>query len=284
MDISGKTAVVTGGGNGIGAAICEAFAGAGCNVVVADLEYDAAEKVAEAVKARDVRSLPLAVDVTSEESVTKLADVAFDTFGSVEILVNNAGVAQPTKPLYETTSADLDWVMSVNLGGVMNGIRAFVPRFIDAGAPAYVVNTGSEHCLGVPHLGGGLYTASKHAILGLSDVLRRELPDHVGLSVLCPGIVASSLWRSSERRQDSFGGSESAAAQVGEFMQSVGMPAAEVAGRVLEGIRDETFYIMTHSYAVGLAEERWQDISAAFAEQAPRQDGDDKYDLRKMGL
>lgn len=282
MEINNKTAVVTGGGNGIGKALCMALAEAGANVVIADIELDAAQAVEAEINATGAGCLAIAVDVTDEASVIRMRDTACDVFGSVDILVNNAGVMHPTKPLFETTSADLDWVMSVNVGGVMNGIRSFVPLFVEQGTPAWILNTASEHSLGVPHLGGGLYTASKHAVLGLSDVLRRELPDHIGISVLCPGIVGTTLWKASERRQDRYGGAEAGSAQAGAAMQHIGMPAEDVAQATIRGLGEETFFIVTHPHAVEFGQARWGEIESAFAAQAPRFEGDEKYDLNKL--
>ena len=282
MEINNKTAVVTGGGNGIGKALCMALAEAGANVVIADIELDAAQAVEAEINATGAGCLAIAVDVTDESSVIRMRDTACDVFGSVDILVNNAGVMHPTKPLFETTSADLDWVMSVNVGGVMNGIRSFVPLFVEQGTPAWILNTASEHSLGVPHLGGGLYTASKHAVLGLSDVLRRELPDHIGISVLCPGIVGTTLWKASERRQDRYGGAEAGSAQAGAAMQHIGMPAEDVAQATIRGLGEETFFIVTHPHAVEFGQARWGEIESAFASQAPRFEGDEKYDLNKL--
>lgn len=282
MDINNKTAVVTGGGNGIGKALCVALAEAGANVVIADIELAAAEAVKAEISATGAGCLALAVDVTDEGSVTRMRDAAQEAFGSVDVLVNNAGVMHTTKPLFETTSADLEWVMSVNVGGVMNGIRAFVPLFVEQGTPAWILNTASEHSLGVPHLGGGLYTASKHAVLGLSDVLRRELPEHIGVSVLCPGIVGTTLWKASERRQDRYGGAKAGSEQAGAAMQNIGMPVEDVAQATIRGLGEETFFIVTHPHAVEFGHARWGEIESAFAAQAPRFEGDEKYDLNKL--
>lgn len=279
MDVFSKVAVVTGGGNGIGKAICLGLAQAGASVVVADIELQAAQTVATEISAAGNKSLAVAVDVSEEGSVEAMRDAAIDAFGQVDILVNNAGVMHATKPLFQTSQADLDWVFSVNVGGVMNGIRAFMPKFIEQGTPAWILNTASEHSLGVPHLGGGLYTASKHAVIGLSDVLRRELPANVGVSVLCPGIVGTTLWKASERRHDRYGGAEAGSEQAGAAMQHIGMPVEEVAAATLKGLAEETFFVVTHPHAVEFAQSRWTEIETAFAAQAPRFDGDQKYDL-----
>ena len=282
MDLKRKSAVVTGGGNGIGRALCLALAGEGVNVAVADIDVAVAEAVADESRSAGVEAVGIATDVTDQDAVTALAEAAWRAFGSVEILVNNAGVMHAAAPLAATAAADFDWVFAVNVRGAMNGIRAFVPRFVASGRESRVVSTASEHALGVPHIGGGLYTASKHALLGLSDVLRREVPEHVKVSVLCPGIVASTLWRASERRQAVYGGAATASEAAGAFMNQVGMPADEVAARAVEGIRKGDFYIVTHPHAVGIAQARWSELEAAFATQAPRREGDARYDLEPV--
>ena len=278
MDIQGKAAVVTGGGNGIGQAICLELAKAGCKLIAADIELEAAEATASQCRALGAEAAAVRVDVTSEASLHECADQAWERFGSVEILVNNAGVLHDTKPLVDTSAEEFAWLFGVNVGGVLNGIRVFGQRFIESDAPAWIVNTGSEHSLGIPHLYGGIYTATKHAVLGLSDVLSRELPEHVGVSVLCPGLVQSTLWKSVERRSNDFGGAAEANAGGAAFMAE-GLAAETVAEKVVEGIREEQFYILTHPHVVEYARERWESISQAFSTQAPRFDGDEAYSV-----
>lgn len=279
MEIYNKTAVVTGGGNGIGKALCVSLAEAGAKVVIADIEFEAATAVKAELEAKGHQSLAVHVDVSDESSVANMRDIAAASFGSVDILVNNAGVMHATKPLFKTTTADLEWMFSVNVGGVMNGVRSFMPLFIEQGTPAWILNTASEHSLGVPHLGGGLYTASKHAVLGLSDVLRGELPEHIGISVLCPGIVGTTLWKASERRQERYGGAEAGSERAGAAMQHIGMSVEAVSDATIRGLQDETFFIVSHPHAVEFAQSRWAEIESAFSAQAPRFEGDEKYDL-----
>lgn len=281
MQIAGGSAVVTGGGNGIGRAMALALARRGADVAVADMEIEAAEAVAREVAAEGVRSLAVETDVTRPADLAALADEAWEAFGGVQLLFNNAGVMPPLGPLMDTSQADYEWCFAVNVGGVMNGIREFAPRFVESGVPSWIVNTGSEHSLGVPHLFGGLYTASKHAVLGLSDVLRRELPTHVGVSVLCPGIVQSTLWRASERRHDSFGGAV-AANPSGAASMEMGMPAERVAQAVIAGVEAGNFYILTHPHVVEYPQARWAELEEAFAAQAPRYEGDEAYDVNRI--
>ncbi len=281
MDLDGKVAVVTGAGNGIGRAVALALADAGADVALVDIEAEAAADVASMVRARGGRSASYVGDVRDPEAVSSLASEVWSRFGAVNVLVNNAGVIAATGPVWETQPRDVEWVLGVNVEGIFNGLRAFVPRMIDSGEDAWIVNTGSEHSLGLPHAGAGVYNASKHAVLGLSETLRAELPDHIGVSVLCPGIVESTLWRATERRPDALGGAVGADARGAEAMAQ-GLAAEAVAERVVEAIRAEYFYVLTHPHVVDYAERRWQEIEAAFARQAPRYDGDSAYDVNAI--
>lgn len=281
MEFNGRSAVITGGGNGIGRAIALALAREGANVAVADIEQDAAAAVAREVESQGVRALAAQVDVSREEDVERLADEAWSAFGSVELLFNNAGVGAGRAPTYGFSADDVRWILGVNLEGVLNGIRVFAPRFIKGGKESRIVNTGSEHSLGIPFAGSAVYTASKHAVLAISDVLRAELPDHVGVSVFCPGWVASSIWRSAERRPEHLGGPQEVDPARGKFTAEHAMPAAEAADIVLQQIREGRFFILTHPHVIEYAQKRWNDVEAAFAEQAPRYDGDDRYDVTK---
>lgn len=276
LELKGRTAVVTGAGAGIGRAIARALAGAGCNVGLADIEEAAVQRVAEEISGADAVARTYRVDVTREADVVALAEQAWRDFGSVEVLINNAGILSRPGPLLGSTQTDYEWVFAVNVGGMLNGIRVFGNRFANSASHCWIVNTGSEQSLGVPIPNGGLYTASKHALLGLTDVLRRELPPNVGISILCPGFVDTTLWRSTERRPEQFGGPGHADA-AGAMLMKLGMPAEEVAACVLQGLRDETFYMLSHPHVVDLARERWNELEAAFAAQAPRRDGDTRY-------
>ena len=276
MKLADTSAVVTGGGNGIGKALAQALAQRGVNVAVADIEADAADAVADEIAELGVTTLAMAVDVSDPAAVERLADAAWERFGSVELLFNNAGVNPSPHRLTGSTADDAQWCFGVNVFGVLNGIRAFGPRFVESDRPCRIVNTGSEHSLGVPHTGAGIYTATKHAVLALSDVLRRELPDHVGVSIICPGIIESTLWRASQRRPDTYGGTTEAPS-AGAQVMAQGLPAIEIAEHALDQIEADAFYIVTHPHVVEYPAERWSEIADAFAAQAPRYPGDDEF-------
>jgi NAD(P)-dependent dehydrogenase (short-subunit alcohol dehydrogenase family) len=156
----------------------------------------------------------------------------------------------------------------------------FGRRFIDQGLPAHIVNTGSENSLGVAHTNAAVYTASKHAALGLSDVLRRELPDFIGVSILCPGIVHTDLQRAARNRPDRYGGSVHHDPR--PLPPGIGLPPDEIGSRVVEAIENGSFYIVTHPPVRELVQERTAELLAAFDAQAPRFDGDDYLDTRAL--
>ena len=263
MEIAGKVAVVTGGASGIGRGIGRALAARGADVVVADVDAARAAEVAAELVGAGVRSIGVACDVTERRSVGALAERAWTAFGRVDILCNNAGVGT-LAPVTDTPVRDAEWLFAVNVWGVIHGCQVFVPRFLAAGRPAHVLNTGSEHSIGIPFPGMGIYTATKHAVLALSDVLRRELESQgVGVSILCPGVVRTEIWNAGRSRPDRFGGRQDSPAEFATFLAS-GMDPDEVGRIAVAGIEAGDFFIMSHPEVRAVAEARCRDILAAF--------------------
>lgn len=189
QELDGKVAVVTGGGSGIGASLARACAAAGMKVVVADVNGERAEAVAAELP--EGRAVAQAVDVADAAQVDALADLAFDTFGAVHLLCNNAGVS-PAGRVWEFSADEWQWLVGVNLFGVANGLRSFVPRMIGQGQ-GHVVNTASgAGFVTTPRLGP--YSATKHAIVAITVALRNELAGTgIGASVLVPAGVATNI-------------------------------------------------------------------------------------------
>ncbi len=261
QDLKDKVAVVTGGASGIGRGIARALAHEGSQVVVADVELSPAEEVAEELTGLGVRSLAVVCDVTDRASVEALAQRAFAEFGRVDLLCNNAGVGQ-AGPIAEAKVEDLEWVFAVNVFGVWNGCSAFVPRFKAQGSPAHILNTGSEHSIGVP---------SKHAVLGLSDVLRRELaPFGIGVTILCPAAVKTEIWNAGRNRPERFGGPLRSPEAFRNFL-AAGMDPDAVGRVAVSAIRRGDFYALSHPEIRKLVEERYAELLAAF--DAPAQSG-----------
>ncbi len=195
QELDGKVAVITGGGSGIGASLAEACAAEGMRVVVADLNEERVTAVAAELP--DGTAAARAVDVSDAAAVEALADFAFDRFGAVHLLCNNAGVS-PVGRVWDYSDEDFRWLVGVNLFGVANGLRSFVPRMIEQGE-GHIVNTGSgASFVATPRLGP--YCATKHAIVGLSEALRYELEDTgIGVSVLVPAGVNTNIADSGAR-------------------------------------------------------------------------------------
>jgi NAD(P)-dependent dehydrogenase (short-subunit alcohol dehydrogenase family) len=274
-----KVVVVTGGASGIGLGISRAFATEGATVVIADIE--AAAAAAGAAQLPEGHGYAMACDVTDRASVEGLAEHAWSTFGHVDVIVNNAGVFPPRSPLIDADEADIRWVLEVNIVGVWHGCSVFGKRLLEQGTPANILNTGSENSFGVPHTHAGAYTASKHAVLGLSDVLRRELPEFVKVSILCPGMVPSRLGQAVRNRPERFGGPLDVSGG-GNVPAAIGMSADEVGRRAVDGVAAGEFYIVTHPPVREIADERYEEVSSAFERQAPRFDGDELMDTRAL--
>ncbi len=270
-----KVAVVTGAASGIGRGIARALAAEGCHVVVADVDGTGADTVARELARSGVDASGHPLDVTDRDAIEDLADQTWQRFGHVDICVNNAGVFPPMGPLIDQDEGNVRWVMDVNVMGTWYGCSAFGRRFQVQATEAHILNVGSENSLGLPNTGAGFYTASKHAVLALSDVLRWELPEYIGVSVLCPGMVATNLSASTTRRPERFGGPFGGATR-----PMPGLDPNQIGDRAVEGIKRGDFYILTHPPVRRIVDERYQELARAFDTQAPRYDGDDAIDTR----
>jgi NAD(P)-dependent dehydrogenase (short-subunit alcohol dehydrogenase family) len=247
QDVSGKVAFVTGGASGVGLGIAKALATAGAKVVIADVRQDHLEDALAKLAALQSSLHAIRVDVTDRGEMARAADETERVFGKVHIVCNNAGINLFTD-IGEATYTDWDWVMGVNLGGVINGVQTFVPRIKAHGEGGHIVNTASmASFLSGP--AAGIYTCSKFAVRGLSEALRWSLAPHgIGVSVLCPGLVKSSIFESEKLRPANLQGSKMSPdflARLAE-LHKIGMEAEEVGEKVLRGIRRDDFYIFTH--------------------------------------
>jgi NAD(P)-dependent dehydrogenase (short-subunit alcohol dehydrogenase family) len=202
-EISGRTAVVTGAGGGIGRSIALALAAEGANVAVVDIEDSAAQAVAAEIRANGGKASGHGVDVSDLEAVRRLADAVYSEFGSVEILVNNAGVTlRPFRASWDTSYEDFQWVMNINFWGVLHGHHVFVPRMRETPGEKHIVNTSSIATL-MPVPGHSAYSASKSAVDGFSHAAREELKTQgIGVSILHPGGVRTRIATSERLRPD----------------------------------------------------------------------------------
>ena len=240
-ELGGGVAVVTGGASGIGRAMAERFARERAKVVVADIDQRALAAVVDSIKARGGEALGVPTDVTDLSSVQALAAAAFEAFGKVSVLCNNAGVAL-WGGLESATHRDWQWVLGVNLWGVIHGVEAFVPRMIASKEPGHIVNTASMAGL-VATRGLGVYNTSKYAVVGLSETLAKDLrPYHIGVSVLCPMGVATQIRESARNRPAELTNEAPSAVEPVELMGRTLAPAA-VAEMVLSAIRANRLYV-----------------------------------------
>jgi NAD(P)-dependent dehydrogenase (short-subunit alcohol dehydrogenase family) len=265
-ELAGRTAVITGAGSGMGKAFALRFAAEGMAIVAADIQPDALAATVAELTAAGHQVAGIATDVADPDSVQRLAAAAYQRFGAVHLLCNNAGVeGYLDGPIWAATAKDWEWTVGVNFWSVVHGIRAFVPRMLAGGEPGHVVNTCSMTAV---VSAGNMYAITKHAVLALSEVLaldlaRRAAP--IGVTALCPGIIATNLFRGSRNRparlreDDADGGADQVAgvphdrdAAAGREMRermhatlAAGMPPAEVAAKLVDAVRTGTRYLLT---------------------------------------
>jgi len=241
--------------------------------MLADIDGARAEEAAMTLRDEGAMAASAICDVSDYASVEALADEAWSVFGGVQLIFNNAGVMS-SAPVIDADPREVDWIIDINVKGVWNGCSVFGKRFRDQPEEAAIGITASEHSLGVPHLGGGIYTASKHALLGMADVMRQELPEHVTVSLVFPGLVRTRLFDAT--RTSPIGPAPEKARAFGEKVMAYGMDPSEVGRRAVEGVEQGEFMVMTHPHVRAFAEKRWQDIDAAFA-RAPAVENAEQY-------
>jgi NAD(P)-dependent dehydrogenase (short-subunit alcohol dehydrogenase family) len=260
-----KVALVTGAASGIGFALADRFASVGMKVVLADVEEPALAAAEKALKAKGAPVLGVKTDVSDPKSVEALADAAYAHFGAVHVLCNNAGVGAGGLS-WEHPLEDWHWVFGVNFFGVVHGVKTFVPRMIAQKSEGHVVNTASvAGLISSPYM--AVYQATKHAVVTLTESLRMELDltgAGIGASVLCPGFVATKISESDRNRPGQKEAPETVQAgmirEMARQQVAAGIKPSEVAEFVLEGIRDDRFYILTHPRFAKLIRLRMENI------------------------
>jgi NAD(P)-dependent dehydrogenase (short-subunit alcohol dehydrogenase family) len=270
-ELAGRVAVVTGAASGIGAALVGRCAAAGMRVVAADVDADGLAAVRERVAAAGGEVAVEVVDVSVAEEVVALAGAAHRRHGAVHLLVNNAGVGLRGLA-WERSLDDWRWVLGVNLWGVIHGVQAFVPRMLERGEPAHVVNTASiAGLLTAPR--SCIYTTSKFGVVGLSECLLHDLAAvgaPIGVSVLCPGFVRSGIVDAERHRPARLAGGppppDTAEERALEARTRAGVAAgrdpALVADQVLDAVRQGRFWVFTHPEYAAAYEQRFAGIVA----------------------
>ena len=268
----GKTAVITGGGSGIGEALARRASALGMNAVLADIDVTAAERVASELSSRGTRVLAVQTDVADATSVAALADAAWTAFGSVDLLCNNAGVvpAGRYRPVWEYPLEDWYWSFGVNTMGIVHGLRSFVPRMLEQGTPGHILNTASVAGF-ISGSGSPVYSAAKHAVVRITEALYASLIErnaNIGVTLLCPGLVATAIYNS-ERNRPAELVPVTGIAEETEELQAIAdnlyksaLSAEEVAIQSFAAIRDNQFYVITSNNFDATIRERAEAILA----------------------
>lgn len=266
--LHGKTAVITGAASGIGLALGRRAAAEGMNLVLADIAAGPLEAAAVTLGVAPERLLLQTTDVRHAEALAALADAAFARFGAVHLLCNNAGVALG-RVTWEHTAQDWEWVLGVNLWGVIHGVNAFLPRMMAAGEPACVVNVASAAGL-VSTPGMAAYNVSKHGVVTLSETLHHDLrlaQSPVKVALLCPAWVPTGIGHSERNRPADCGQpnkpgaiSASLMQRIGEAIASGRLSADDMASATFDAVKQERFYVIPHRALNAAIELRMHDI------------------------
>lgn len=271
-EFQGRVAVVTGAASGIGFAMAERFAKEGMRVALADVEAPALESAAQRLADQGAEVVPVVTDVSRPEQVQALADRTLEAFGAVHVVCNNAGVFASGK-LWDAPLEDYEWLMGVNVYGVIHGIRTFVPILLEHGEEGHVVNTASMAAVtSMPWT--GIYFMTKHAVLSLSETLYHEvtqLGSKLGVSVVCPEVIATGIDRSDRNRPDELQlGAAEAADETRKLVNEglsagvqSGIPPARIADRTLEAIRENRFYVLAEDAWRRTCDTRLEDVRLA---------------------
>ncbi len=270
----GRTAVITGGGSGFGREFALIAQRLGMNVVIADVQQDALDKTRAELEALGAQVLAVKTDVSKAEAVQALADATMQRFGAPSLVFNNAGVGGTGGLVWENTERDWEWVLGVNVWGVVHGVRIFTPLMLEAAKKeasfeGHIVNTASmAGLLTAPNM--GIYNVSKHAVVALTETLYQDLnlmTNQVSCSVLCPYFVPTGIHKSDRNRPAALAGNapltasqKIARAQSEKAVTKGKVSASQVAEAVFEAVAANQFYIYSHPHALGNVETRMKAI------------------------
>lgn len=272
-DLKGKVAAVTGAASGLGRSMALAFAAEGMDIALADVDEKGLQEVLDSILIKNVRAFTMRVDVTKGPHVEAFAERTVRELGSVHLVCNNAGVS-PLGAVWENSVADWQWILGVNLWGVIHGVRAFAPRLISQNE-GHIVNTASVAGLISPP-GSGAYNVTKHAVVALSESLHHDLRERgspVGVSVLCPAYVPTGIVDSERNRPKELAASQKSKetlareAMLRKAVTSGKISADQVAQAVVAAVKEDRFYILTHPRIKGAIQARMEDI---LQERTPR--------------
>ncbi|MEO0982900.1 MAG: SDR family oxidoreductase [Pseudomonadota bacterium] len=262
-DLKDKVVVITGGATGIGFALAKAFGAEGAKIVIGEPREERLQEAVAALEELGIEAAYTICDVTDPAQVEALADFAWDRFGQVDVLINNAGVGSKRARAVDLPLEDLHKVFDVNFFGVWHGATIFAKRMEAQGTPAAIYNVGSENSFFTAAPGVmAAYVATKHAVLGFTEAFREETPDFIQVGTIFPGFVKSEL----------------TAGAAGELA----MDTDVFASTVLKQFKAGEHFIVSHAYNIERIRPRFQQLEEAFAAYAPRYDGDEEYDIRNL--
>jgi NAD(P)-dependent dehydrogenase (short-subunit alcohol dehydrogenase family) len=272
-ELAGKVAAVTGAASGLGRAMALAFADERMNLAIADVDEKALQETLNALKSKGVKAFAMKVDVSKDNDVEAFAARTVAELGGVRVVCNNAGVS-PLGAVWENSPGEWEWILGVNLWGVIHGVRAFAPRLIAQGE-GHIVNTASVAGIINPP-GSGAYNVTKHAVVALSETLLHDLRERgspVGVSVLCPAYVPTGIADSERNRPAGVIPSQKSKETLAretmlkKAVNSGRLSADDVAKSVVAAVKEERFYILTHPRIKGAIQARMEDI---LQERTPR--------------
>ena len=259
-DFKDKVVVITGGATGIGFSFAKRFGGEGAKLVIAGRRQDKLDEAVAALAALGIEAAGCQCDVSDYAQLEALADFAEETFGGADVILNNAGVVAERSTVIDAKPEDVERVMKINFMGVWNGVSVFGKRFIARGTPAAIYNVGSENSFYNFVPGVFAYESSKHALHAMSDALREEVPDFIDVSFVCPGFVSSEM-------TDPFG-------------KGLSMDTDRYTGIAFEQLKAGEYYVVSHAYNMVRITDRYEEMAEAYANYAPRYEGDDEFDAR----
>ncbi len=259
-DFKGKIIAITGGATGIGFALAKAFGSEGAKIVIGETREEKLQEAIDKFKSLNIDADKTHLDVTDLKSVESFADFTCERYGQVDMLINNAGISGARGRIDKVDIEEAKKVFDVNFFGVWNGCSVFSKKMIEQGTEAEIYNLGSENSLFVAVPNSVAYVASKHAVLGLSESLRNDLPDFIHIGTIIPGYVDTPLTGQIEG----------------------GMNADKFAEIIKEQIKNKEHIIVSHAYNVVHIEKRNNEIAFAYEKYAPRYDGDDEYDVKTI--
>ncbi len=257
-----SSVVITGGATGIGFALAKAFGKEGARVMIAEPRQHRLEGAVASLREKGIKAVWRTCDVTKIEEIEALADSAWSEFGAVDVLINNAGIKAPNRPVTELDMEDLHAVFDVNFFGMWRGTAIFGKRMVEQGSRASLYSVGSELSFFSSVPNATAYMASKHAVLGMVEGLREEMPDFIDVGLIVPGFVGTEMHA--------------------KPVATLGMSADQFTEVVMPQIKNGERFAVSHAFNIEHITKRYEAVSKAYETYAPRYEGDDEFDVKAI--